>query len=58
MAFQKGNSLGGRKLGSVGKSNKQTKEAFALLLNNNLRQITERPRQSGAKRQAKNHVRA
>ena len=39
MAFKKGNSLGGRKVGSVNKSNKQTKEAFALLLNNNLNRL-------------------
>ena len=36
MAFQKGNKLGGRTSGALGKSNKQTKEAFTLLLNNNL----------------------
>jgi len=39
MAFQKGNSLGGRKVGSVGKSNAKTKEAFTLLLNNNLSKL-------------------
>jgi hypothetical protein len=39
MAFQKGNALGGRKVGSVGKSNAKTKEAFTLLLNNNLSKL-------------------
>jgi len=37
--FQKGNKLGGRTPGAVGKSNQKTKEAFALLLENNLDRI-------------------
>ena len=37
--FKKGNNLGGRTPGAVGKSNAKTKEAFALLLDNNLDRI-------------------
>jgi hypothetical protein len=37
--FKKGNNLGGRTHGAVGKSNAKTKEAFALLLDNNLDRI-------------------
>ena len=37
--FKKNNSLGGRTHGAVGKSNAKTKEAFALLLDNNLDRI-------------------
>ena len=52
--FKKGNNLGGRTPGAVGKSNAKTKEAFALLLENNLSIVTKRFRHSGAKRQVKN----
>ena len=37
--FKKGNNLGGRTPGAVGKSNQATKQAFALLLENNLDRI-------------------
>ena len=37
--FKKGNNLGGRTPGAVGKFNQKTKEAFALLLENNLDRI-------------------
>ena len=37
--FKKGNNLGGRTPGAVGKSNAKTKEAFALLLENNLSKL-------------------
>lgn len=37
--FKKGNNLGGRTHGAVGKSNQKTKEAFALLLENNLSKL-------------------
>ena len=39
MSFKKGNQLGGRKNGSVGKSNLAVKTAFADLLNNNLQKL-------------------
>jgi hypothetical protein len=39
MAFEKGNKLGGRTSGALGKSNKATKQAFTLLLNNNLSKL-------------------
>jgi hypothetical protein len=39
MAFEKGNKLGGRTPGAVGKSNAKTKEFFALLLENNLSKL-------------------
>jgi hypothetical protein len=37
--FKKNNSLGGRTHGAVGKSNTATKEAFGLLLENNLSKL-------------------
>lgn len=37
--FKKGNQLGGRTAGAVGKSNAKTKEFFALLLENNLSKL-------------------
>jgi hypothetical protein len=37
--FKKGNNLGGRTSGAVGKSNAKTKEFFALLLENNLSKL-------------------
>ena len=37
--FQKNNKYGGRKQGSVNKVNKEIREAFTNLLNNNLNQI-------------------
>lgn len=37
--FEKGNQLGGRKIGSVGKTNLAVKTAFADLLNNNLQKL-------------------
>ena len=37
--FKKGNQLGGRKAGAVGKVNAKTKEFFALLLENNLSKL-------------------
>lgn len=37
--FKKGNQLGGRTAGAVGKVNSKTKEFFALLLENNLSKL-------------------
>ena len=39
MSFKKGNQLGGRKSGSLGKTNLAVKTAFADLLNNNLQKL-------------------
>lgn len=41
MGFQKGNKLGGRTPGALGKSNKAAKQAFLYLLNNNLSRLQD-----------------
>ena len=41
MAFEKGNNLGGRKVGSKNKTTEKIREQFSLLLSENLEQLTE-----------------